>query len=92
MEDALGRGLTVNEAVGRLKYTHWSLRRLHAIYISRLTAMPIYELKMAFSLHGHYCIEHVEGIFARVREMRHPPYGMDVAPHEAWGDQSGRTD
>tara|TARA_B110000093_G_scaffold92436_2_gene99932 strand:+ start:19474 stop:20922 length:1449 start_codon:yes stop_codon:yes gene_type:complete len=83
MEGAIDCGLTVEEAVSRLKYTHWALRRLHAIFIARLAAMPIYELKMTFSLHGHYCIEHVDGIFARVREMRHPPFGMDVAPHEA---------
>lgn len=44
--------------------------------------MPIYELKMAFSLHSHYLAEHVEPFFNRVREMREPPYGMNVTPHE----------
>lgn len=83
MAEAIDVGLTVEEAVGRLKYLHWSLRRLHGIFIGRVASMPVYELKMAFSLHGHYCIEHAESVFDRVREMRQPPYGLDRAPHEA---------
>jgi hypothetical protein len=43
--------------------------------------MPIYELKMAFSLHAHYCAEHIGEFAARVREMRQPPYGLEVSPH-----------
>ncbi len=35
--------------------------------------MPIYELKMAFSLHAHYCAEHADSFAKRVREMRQPP-------------------
>src|SRR6185437_568422 len=49
--------------------------------VSRITATPIYELKMAFSLHAHYCAEHVAAVAARVREMRQPPHGLDVSPH-----------
>lgn len=83
MPDAIQKGLTVDQSVERMKYHHWSLKRLYQIFNARITAMPVYELKMAFSLHAHYCIEHVGGIFDRVREMRHPPYGLDKAPHEA---------
>ncbi|HEX3968292.1 MAG TPA: hypothetical protein VHW70_10035 [Edaphobacter sp.] len=35
---------------------------------------------MAFSLHAHYAAEHVAAINARVREMRQPPYGLEVCP------------
>jgi hypothetical protein len=66
--------------VTRLKRLHWALRRLHTIFVSHVTSMPIYELKMAFSLHAHYCAEHVGAIATRVREMRQPPYGLNVSP------------
>src|ERR1700736_1948511 len=55
MREATTTGLTVAESVARLKRLHWSLRRLHRVFFSRITSMPIYELKMAFSLHAHYC-------------------------------------
>ena len=42
--------------------------------------MPIYELKMAFSLHAHYCAEHVGEFATRVSEMRQPPYGLETSP------------
>jgi len=83
MEEAVEVGLTVGASVDRLKRHHWSLRRLHDLLIQRLTAMPVYELKMAFSLHSHYCAEHVASIRTRVREMREPPYGLDTTPHAA---------
>lgn len=83
MKEAMSKGLTVSESVARLKRYHWTARRLSHILISRITSIPIYELKMAFSLHAHYLAEYVEPFFNRVREMREPPYGMDVAPHEA---------
>jgi hypothetical protein len=35
---------------------------------------------MAFSLHAHYCAEHIGEIATRVREMRQPPYGLEVSP------------
>lgn len=81
MRDAVTEGITVQESVARLKRVHWSLKRLHAIFVSRITATPIYELKMAFSLHAHYCAEHVGAFAARVREMRQPPHGLDVSPN-----------
>jgi len=81
MREAVSRGLTVAEAVGRLKRLHWALKRLHNIFVLRITAMPIYELKMAFSLHAYYCAEHMGRVAARVREMREPPYGLEDSPH-----------
>jgi len=83
MVEAATKGLTVTESVARLKRLHWSLKRLHAIFVARVTSMPIYELKMAFSLHAHYCVEHVEAFAERVREMRQPPHGLEVSPHAA---------
>lgn len=83
MREACTTGLTVSESVNRLKRLHWSLRRLHGIFVSRITSIPVYELKMAFSLHAHYCVEHVGEFAARVREMRQPPHGLEVPPHES---------
>lgn len=82
MEEAQAKGLTVAESVARLLRLHWSLRRLHGIFTLRLAAMPIYELKMAFSLHAFYCAEHAADFATRVREMREPPYGLEHAPDE----------
>jgi hypothetical protein len=83
MEAAATTGLTVAESVERLKRFHWSLKRLHAIFVARITSTPIYELKMAFSLHAHYCAEHAGPLATRVREMRQPPYGLEVSPDGA---------
>jgi hypothetical protein len=80
MSEALVKGLPVKEVIFRVKRLHWSLKRLHDIFVSRITAMPIYELKMAFSLHAHYCAEHMSELAARVPEMRQPPHGLEVAP------------
>jgi hypothetical protein len=81
MSEAATTGLTVGESVARLKRIHWSLKKLHSIFVSRITSTPIYELKMAFSLHAHYCAEHIGEFANRVREMRQPPYGLEVSPH-----------
>lgn len=72
----------MEECVRRLKRYHYCFKRLHEIFIARLTAEPIYELKMAFSLHAHYCAEHVSALRARVGEMREPPLGLDLVPDE----------
>jgi len=82
MDDAIQVGLTVEQSVNRLKRHHWAMRRMHEIFLNKLTSMPVYELKMAFSLHGHYMAEHVAVIRTRVREMRQPPYGLDISPSE----------
>jgi hypothetical protein len=80
MGEAATTGLTVTQSVARLKRLHWSLKNLHRIFVSRITSTPVYELKMAFSLHAHYCAEHVGEFAARVREMRQPPYGLESSP------------
>jgi hypothetical protein len=80
MRQATTTGLTVTESVERIKRIHWALRRLHQIFVARIPATPVYELKMAFSLHAHYCAEHVDALAKRVREMRQPPYGLEVSP------------
>ena len=80
---AMRPGLSVEECVTRLKRFHYLLKRLHQIFNNRLTAEPIYELKMGFSLHAHYCAEHVSALRKRVSEMREPPLGLDELPHPA---------
>lgn len=82
MEDAVNKGLTVHESVQRLKRVRWALKRLHQIFIARIAAMPVYELKMAFSLHAHYCAEHIGAIDERIKEMRQPPYGLRTSPND----------
>ncbi len=83
IQEAARIGLTVEQCVQRLKRHHWAFRRLHQIFIERLTGEPIYELKMAFSLHAHYCAEHASAWRTRVAEMREPPLGLDVSPDPA---------
>jgi hypothetical protein len=82
MEEAMKPGLSVEECVRRLKRYHYAFKRLHEIFTARLTAEPIYELKMAFSLHAHLCAEHVSALRKRVGEMREPPLGLEQVPHE----------
>jgi hypothetical protein len=81
MADAARPGLSVEECVNRLKRYHYAFKRLHQIFLARLTAEPIYELKMAFSLHAHLCAEHVAALRKRVGEMREPPLGLEAIPH-----------
>ena len=81
-DEAQRPGLSVNECVRRLKRSHYSLKRLHQIFNSRISPEPIYELKMAFSLHSHYCAEHVATMSRRIGEMREPPLGLNTVPDE----------
>src|SRR5688572_18325037 len=83
LEEASRPGLSVEQCVTRLKRYHYAFKRLHQIFTARLTAEPIYELKMAFSLHAHLCAEHVTVLRTRVGEMREPPLELDVIPHPA---------
>ena len=83
VEEIQKKGLTVQQSVARLLRLHWTLRRLHGIFNAHIAAMPIYELKMAFSLHALYCADYTGEIATRVREMRQPPYELDVCPHPA---------
>jgi hypothetical protein len=80
MPEAMKPGLSIEECVRRLKRYHYAFKRLHHIFTARITAEPIYELKMAFSLHAHLCAEHVTALRKRVGEMREPPLGLEVVP------------
>jgi hypothetical protein len=80
MPEAMKPGLSVEECVRRLKRYHYAFKRLHQIFTARITAEPIYELKMAFSLHAHLCAEHVTALRKRVGEMREPPLGLEAVP------------
>jgi hypothetical protein len=80
MEEGMKTGLSVEECVRRLKRYHYSFKRLSQIFTARITAEPIYELKMAFSLHAHYCAEHTTQLRQRVGEMREPPLGLEQVP------------
>jgi hypothetical protein len=76
-------GLSVEECVRRLKRFHYAFWRLHQICIAHLTAEPVYELKMAWSLHGHLAAENDTNFRRRVGEMREPPLGLEKMPHPA---------
>src|SRR5512140_2521634 len=82
MQEAMKPGLSVEECVRRLKRYHYAFKRLQHLLIARITAEPIYELKMAFSLHGHWCAEHVTALRKRVGEMREPPLGLEAVPDD----------
>ena len=73
MDQAITAGLSVEECVRRLKRYHYAFKRLHQTFTARIPAEPIYELKMAFSLHAHLCAEHATALRKRVSEMREPP-------------------
>jgi hypothetical protein len=83
IQDASRAGLSVDESVRRLKRHHYLLKRLHQVFIARLTSEPIFELKMAFSYHAYLCAEHVSALRARVGEMREPPLGLEKVPDSA---------
>ena len=74
-------GLSVDECVRRLKRYHYGFKRLHQIFTAHITAEPIYELKMGFSLHAYLCAEHVTALRRRIGEMREPPLGLEVVPN-----------
>jgi len=80
MAEAAKPGLSVEECVRRLKRYHYAFKRLHQIFTARITAEPIYELKMGFSLHAHLCAEHTAALRKRVGEMREPPLGLEAVP------------
>src|SRR3954469_16027244 len=82
MNEAMAPGLSVEDCVRRLKRYHYVFKRLHQIFTARITAEPIYELKMAFSLHAHLCAEHVSALRRRVGEMREPPLNLEAVPDE----------
>jgi hypothetical protein len=80
LQDAMKPGLSVEECVRRHKRYHYAFKRLHQIFTARITGEPLYELKMAFSLHAHLCAEHTAALRKRVGEMREPPLGLEAVP------------
>src|SRR5206468_7397356 len=80
LAEAMKPGLSVEQCVTRLKRYHYAFKRLHQIFTARITAEPLYELKMGFSLHAHLCAEHVAALRRRVGEMREPPLGLEAVP------------
>ena len=82
-DEAMRIGFSVEDCVARLKRHHWAFRRLHEVFVKRLTSEPLYELKMMFSLHASYCAEHAAAWRKRVAEMREPPLGLDTTPEPA---------
>jgi hypothetical protein len=82
MEESARPGLGIDACVSRLKRFHYAFRRLHEIFTAKITAEPIYELKTGFSHHAYLSAEHVDALRARVGEMREPPLGLEVVPHQ----------
>ena len=83
--EAMKPGLSVEACVKRLKRFHYAFWRLHQICIAHITAEPVYELKMAFSLHSHLAAENDTALRVRIGEMREPPLGLEKTPHPALG-------
>ena len=81
-EEAQRAELSVEGCTTWIKRHHYLLVRLHAMLTARITAEPVYELKMAFSLHAHLCAEHASAYRQRVGEMREPPLGLEAVPQE----------
>lgn len=81
-EEAGRSALSVEDCVGWMKRHHYLLVRLHEIFTARITAEPVFELKTAFSLHAYLCAEHASAFRRRVGELREPPLGLEVVPHE----------
>ena len=79
-DEAAKPGLSVEQCVARLKRYHYAFRRLHEIFVARLTAEPLYELKTGFAHHAYLCSEHVAALRERVAEMREPPLGLEAVP------------
>ncbi len=80
---AAAPGLSIQEVVDCLKRSHFLLVRLWQALLTRLTAEPIYEVKMLFSYHAYLCAELATTHRERVAEMRHPPLGLEKIPHPA---------
>lgn len=73
----------VDQSTDRLKRFHYVLKRMYETLTARITAEPVYELKTALSHHAYLCAEYTTAIRRRVSEMRVPPLGLDVVPHES---------
>jgi len=77
---AAGPGLSVDAAVARLKRLHYACQRIWQTCLARLTAEPLYEVKMGLSYHAYLEAEHITLLRDRVAELRHPPLGLDKVP------------
>jgi hypothetical protein len=77
------RGWSVDESTRRWKRLHYCLKRACEAITARITAEPIYELKLLFSHHAYLLSEQVTSVRQRVSEMREPPLGLDKIPHAA---------
>ena len=66
-EEAARPGMPVEKCVARLKRFHYCLWRLHQISLAHIAEEPVYELKMAFSLHAHLAAEN------DTRARKNPP-------------------
>lgn len=82
-EQAQRAALSVDDCTTWMKRHHYVLVRLHEILTARITAEPLFELKSAFSLHAYLCAEHASAFRQRVGELREPPLGLEVVPHDA---------
>ena len=80
LRQAMATGLSVEQCVRRLKRYHYAFKRLHQIFTARITAEPLYELKMGFSFHAHLSAEHATALRKRVGEVREPPLGLEAVP------------
>ncbi|MGH7969621.1 MAG: hypothetical protein ACREIC_12935, partial [Limisphaerales bacterium] len=80
LRQAMVPGLSVEQCVRRLKRYHYAFKRLHQIFTARITAEPLYELKMGFSFHAHLSAEHATALRKRVGEVREPPLGLEAVP------------
>ncbi len=85
-ESAARVGFSVDENVRRLLRYHWMERRLMWTLVARLTAEPVWEVKCAFALHQWQCAEHVDGLRARIGEMRSPLPSLDTSPDRRLDD------
>lgn len=77
LPQATAPGIGVDATVTRLKRIHGVARALHGTLVARLTAEPLYELKMLYSHHAWLLAELVTAIRTRVGEMREPPLGLE---------------
>lgn len=82
-EEAAKPGLPVEACVQRLKRFHYSLWRIQQICIAHIASEPVYELKMAFSMHAHLAAEMDTLFRTRIGEMREPPLGLEKSQHPA---------
>jgi hypothetical protein len=93
-EDVGVPGYGVEENVALLKRYNWVETRLTDLFLTQLTANPVWEVKDAFALHVWLDAEHAKWLQQRVAEMRHPPHNFHTPPDptlEAWLQEALRS-